>query len=206
MCELEKMLAGEVFDGKDQSIAVLRNQGQFYLTQLNQTPSSDAEQRTKICQQLFAAFDESSLIMSPFICEFGSNIIIGQNTFINFQVTILDVSSVIIGNNVLIAPNVQLYTASHPLNINQRRQWAVYGKPIVIEDDVWLGGGVIVCPGVKIGKGSVIGAGAIVTHSIPEGVLAAGNPCRIIRSLTAEEMSPLGSKDSTAITLASTES
>ncbi|RDH43885.1 sugar O-acetyltransferase [Zooshikella ganghwensis] len=200
MCELEKMLAGEVFDGNDQSIAVLRNQGQFYLTQLNQTPNSDTEQRTKICQQLFAAFDDTSLIRSPFVCEFGSNIIIGQNTLINFQVTILDVSSVIIGNNVLIAPNVQLYTASHPLNTKQRRKWEVYGKPIVIEDDVWLGGGVIVCPGVKIGQGSVIGAGAVVTQSIPEGVLAAGNPCRIIRSLTEEEMNTSAPNDVTAMT------
>ena len=186
MTEHEKMLTGESFDGRAPEIIALRKQGQLLLRQLNQLLPED-EARRAVCAKLFGQFGAESIIASPFCCEFGANISIGKHTYINFNVTILDVGPVLIGNNVLIAPNAQLYTATHDMPFMARRSWQVYGKAITIGDDVWVGGGAIICPGVTVGARSIIGAGAVVTRDVPEDVLVVGNPARIVRSLKAND-------------------
>ena len=186
MTEHEKMLAGESFDGRATEIIALRKQGQLLLRQLNQLLPED-EARRAVCEKLFGQFGAESIIASPFCCEFGATISIGKHTYINFNVTILDVGPVLIGSNVLIAPNAQLYTATHDMTFMARRSWQVYGKAITIGDDVWIGGGAIICPGVTIGARSIIGAGAVVTRDVPEDVLVVGNPARIVRSLKAND-------------------
>ena len=182
MTEYEKMLAGECFDGRALEIVALRKRGQLLLRQLNQLIPED-ETRQTLCEQLFGHFGEKSIIATPFCCEFGANITIGKHTYVNFNVTMLDVGPIRIGSNVLIAPNAQLYTATHDMEFQARRRWQVYGKGITIEDDVWIGGGAVICPGVTIGARSIVGAGAVVTKDVPEDVVVAGNPARLIRQL-----------------------
>ena len=122
-------------------------------------------------------------IQPLFHCDYGTNIRVGEKVFFNFNCVVLDVMEVKIGSNVLFGPAVQIYTAMHPMSAVERRTWLEYAKPVEIGSDVWVGGGAIICPGVKIGSGTVIGAGSVVTRDIPEGVFAAGNPCRVIRGL-----------------------
>ena len=122
-------------------------------------------------------------IEPPFYCDYGSNITLGDNVFFNFNCVVLDVTPVVIGSRVLFGPAVQIYAATHPLSAAERRSGLEAGKPVEIGDDVWVGGGAIICPGVQIGPESVIGAGSVVTRNIPARVLAAGNPCRVIREL-----------------------
>lgn len=182
MTEYQKMLAGESFDGRAPEIVALRKQGQLLLRELNQLIPED-EARRPICERLFGHFGEQSIIANPFCCEFGANITIGEHSYINFNVTMLDVGQIRIGNNVLIAPNAQLYTATHDMDYQARRSWQVYGKGITIGDDVWIGGGAVICPGVTVGARSIVGAGAVVTKDVPEDVVVAGNPARVIRKL-----------------------
>ncbi|MGY3944964.1 sugar O-acetyltransferase [Aeromonas tecta] len=170
-----------------EEIANDRIRGQALLATLNATAAGDHETRQRLCGELFGHCPDSCWISSPFICEFGRNIHIGEKTFFNFNVTILDVGEVHIGNNVLLAPNVQIYTATHSLNHLERRNWTAYNKPVQIGDDCWIGGGAIICPGVTIGPRSIIGAGAVVTRDIPADSLAVGNPARIIRTLSPDE-------------------
>lgn len=128
--------------------------------------------------------NDNAYLEPPFRCDYGSNIKVGKNFYTNFNCVILDVNTVTIGDNVLFAPNVQIYTAGHPLDVKGRVEDAIeFGYPITIGDNVWLGGGVIVCPGVNIGENTVIGAGSVVTKDIPANVVAAGNPCRVIRAI-----------------------
>ncbi|HEY1055070.1 MAG TPA: sugar O-acetyltransferase [Emticicia sp.] len=122
-------------------------------------------------------------IQTPFYCDYGSNIFAGENLFINFNCTILDCARVIFGTNVFLAPNVQIYTAYHPIIASERIKGPELASPVTIGDNVWLGGGVIICPGVNIGSNTTIGAGSVVTKNIPANVVAAGNPCRVIREL-----------------------
>ena len=134
-------------------------------------------------------------VATPFLCDYGRNIHIGNHVSINMNCTFIDCNKIVIDDNVLIAPNVQLYTATHPVDLKERytqreenREFIrhTYALPITIEEGCWLGGGVIVLPGMKIGKGSVIGAGSVVTKDIPENVVAVGNPCRVLRKINAE--------------------
>ena len=120
-------------------------------------------------------------ITAPFHCDYGYNITLGPNVYFNFDCVILDVASVAIGKNTLLGPGVHIYAASHPMSAIERRSELEFGKPVVIGDDVWLGGNSVICPGVTIGSGSVVGAGSVVTRDIPAGVFAAGNPCRVVR-------------------------
>jgi maltose O-acetyltransferase len=122
-------------------------------------------------------------IEPPFYCDYGSNITLGDKVYFNFNCIILDIAPVVIGSGVMFGPAVQIYTATHPLNAAERNSGLEFGLPISIGDDVWVGGGAIICPGVKIGARSVIGAGSVVTKDIPEDVLAVGNPCRVIRAI-----------------------
>ena len=182
MSEREKMRSGEAFDGRDPEIIALRDGGQTLLRELNQYKAGDGR-HSEICGELFEQLGPGSIISTPFCCEFGSNIRIGTHSYINFNVTMLDVGPIVIGDNVMIAPNVQLYTAIHDEDARLRRSWDVYGKTITIGDDVWIGGGAIICPGVTIGARSIIGAGAVVTRDIPADSVALGNPARVVRQV-----------------------
>lgn len=184
--EWDRILAGGML-GQSDEVAQDRIRGQALLRQLNSIPAGDEAQRQALCRELFGHCPDSCWISTPFTCEFGRNIHIGEKTFFNFNVTILDVNEVHIGSHVLLAPNVQIYTATHSLDYRSRRRWESFGKPVHIGDDCWIGGGVIICPGVSIGPCSVIGAGAVVTRDIPADSLAVGNPARVIRQLTAQD-------------------
>lgn len=131
---------------------------------------------------------ENITVLPPFHCDFGKNIKVGKNFFANYNMTVLDVADVVIGDNVFIAPNVSIYTAGHPIHPKARNSMNEYGIPITIGDDCWIGGSVVICPGVNIGKGTVIGAGSVVTCDIPENVVAAGNPCRVLRKITDDDI------------------
>lgn len=151
----------------------------------------DTRRRREILQELLGGIGDNVMIDTPFHCDYGKNIFLGNNVVINMNCTLVDCAPIYIGSQVLIASNVQIYTASHPVLPQERlvTEWEegkgtffrTYALPIEIEDHVWIGGGCVLLPGVTIGKGSVIGAGSVVTHSIPDGCVAVGNPCRVIR-------------------------
>ena len=150
--------------------------------ELNATRERDQDARRRILTALFGRGEDSVWMQPPFFCDYGSNILLGERVFFNFNCVVLDVCLVEIGDFTLFGPAVQLYTATHPMNAGQRRKQE-YDKPVEIGSDVWVGGGAIICPGVKIGSKSVIGAGSVATRYIPDGVFAAGNPCRVIREI-----------------------
>jgi maltose O-acetyltransferase len=150
---------------------------------LNATREADQAARRGILQQLFGQGGDTVWMQPPFVCDYGSNIFLGERVFLNFNCIVLDVCEVRIGDFTLFGPAVQVYTPVHPLNTELRRK-EEFGKPITIGADVWVGGGAIICPGVKIGSRSVVGAGSVVTRDVPAGVFAAGNPCRVIREIT----------------------
>jgi maltose O-acetyltransferase len=181
--EKEKMLAGELYDPLDTELVVARDRARDLCQDLNATREGDHEVRRAILKQLFGKGGDSVWMQPPFFCDYGSNILLGERVFFNFNCIVLDVCEVKIGDFTLFGPAVQIYTATHPMNAELRRKQE-FAKPIEIGSDVWVGGGAIICPGVKIGSRSVIGAGSVVTRDIPDGVFAAGNPCRVIREIT----------------------
>lgn len=146
-------------------------------------PGALGDERRRILAELFASVGERVNIRPPFNCDFGYHISVGPGTFVNFNAVFLDIAPITVGADVQIGPNVQLLTATHELDAERRRAGWEKGVPITIGDNVWLGGGVIVCPGVTIGANTVVGAGAVVTKDLPGGVLAVGNPARVVRKL-----------------------
>ena len=183
MTEREKMLASQLYDPLDAELVAGRKRARDLCWDLNATRDQDEQLRRQIMQSLFAAGGESVWLQPPFYCDYGANIYLGERVFFNFNCIVLDVCEVRIGNFTLFGPAVQIYTATHPMNAALRRTQES-GKPITIGDDVWVGGGAMLCPGITIGSRSVIGAGSVVTRDIPAGVFAAGNPCRVIRDIT----------------------
>ncbi|BAS26348.1 sugar O-acetyltransferase [Limnochorda pilosa] len=181
--EKEKMLAGELYDASDPQLVAERRRARLLLQALNATRDDQPEERARLIRELFGAAGEGTWIEPPFYCDYGSHITLGDGVFFNFNCVVLDVMPVTIGHRVLIGPAVQIYTATHPVSAAERRKGLELARPVAVGDDVWIGGGAILCPGVRIGSGSVIGAGSVVTRSIPEGVLAAGNPCRVLREV-----------------------
>ena len=181
MTEFEKMMAGDNFDGGDKSVDNIRENAFTLLNTLNQT--FDADQRSKLLSQLMSQCPDSTVIRSPFFCEFGKNIFIGKSSFINMNVNMLDGAKISIGNNVLIGPNTQLYTASHSLNYRERRNWETLCKPITIEDYVWIGGNTVINQGVTIGARSVIAANSVVNSDVPSDGLYGGTPAKLIRCI-----------------------
>jgi maltose O-acetyltransferase len=181
--ELDKMLAGELYDPLDPVLGEARNKARDLCQALNATRENETEIRRRILKELFGRGGESVWMQPPFFCDYGSNILLGERVFFNFNCVVLDVCPVTIGDFTLFGPAVQIYTATHPMSAELRRKQE-FGKPIEIGSDVWVGGGAIICPGVKIGAKAVIGAGSVVTRDIPERVFAAGNPCRLIRQIT----------------------
>jgi maltose O-acetyltransferase len=180
--EREKMLAGELYDPLDPELVRARERARDLCQDLNATREAHQEQRRRILRELFGTGGEDVWMQPPFFCDYGFNILLGRKCFFNYNCVVLDVCQVRIGDYTLFGPAVQIYTATHPLEAELRRKQE-FGKPIEIGADVWVGGGAIICPGVKIGSRSIIGAGSVVTRDVPEGVLAAGNPCRVIREL-----------------------
>ena len=181
--EKEKMLAGELYDPFDSELIQARERARDLFQTLNLSRESEQASRRRILIDLFGKGGESVWMQPPFFCDYGSNIQLGERVYFNFNCVVLDVCLVKIGDYTLFGPAVQIYTAAHPLNAELRRKQE-FGKPIEIGSNVWVGGGAIICPGVKIGSKTVIGAGSVVTKDIPDGVVAAGNPCRVMREIT----------------------
>jgi maltose O-acetyltransferase len=179
--EKEKMLCGEFYNPRDPQLVAEHQRVRLLFKAFNDT--RDNEERIRLLQKIIPMAGKRLFIEPPFYCDYGSNITIGDNVYFNFNCVILDTAPVTIGSNVLSGPGVQIYAATHPLSAAQRRTGLEFGKPVSIGDDVWVGGGVIICPGVSIGDRSVVGAGSVVTKDIPVRVLAAGNPCRVIREI-----------------------
>lgn len=181
--ERDKMLAGELYDPMDPELVAARERARDLCQSLNATREAEQEERRRILVELFGVGGDTVWMQPPFFCDYGSYIELGERVFFNFNCVVLDVCPVRIGSFTLFGPAVQIYTPMHPLNAGLRRR-EEFGKPVEIGSDVWVGGGAIILPGVRIGSRAVIGAGSVVTRDIPEGVFAAGNPCRVIREIT----------------------
>ncbi len=178
--EREKMLAGELYDPMDAELVAGRERARDLCQALNATRESQTDERRRILRELFGKGGDTVWMQPPFYCDYGTSIELGERVFFNFNCVVLDVCRVTIGDYTLFGPAVQIYTPLHPMNAALRRK-EEFGKPVEIGSDVWVGGGAIILPGVRIGSKCVIGAGSVVTRDIPDGMFAAGNPCRVIR-------------------------
>jgi maltose O-acetyltransferase len=181
--EKEKMLAGELYNALDPQLATESIRAKLLCQQLNNTPADQPAERAQLLQELLPNVGTELGLNSPFYCDYGSNIMLGDKVFFNFNCTILDVTYVTIGSRTMFGPGVQIYTATHPIDYRERAAGLEAAAPVTIGDDVWVGGATVICPGVTIGNRSVIGAGSVVTRDIPADVVAVGNPCRVIRQL-----------------------
>lgn len=181
--EKEKMLAGELYLATDPELAAMNLKALQLLHEFNHSVPTQLAKQQQIIRSLFGSIGSDFTVRPPFYCDYGCYIEAGDNLYINYDCTILDCNRVTIGDNVLIAPKVQIYTAHHPIDPEVRLIGKELASAVVIGDNVWLGGGVIICPGVRIGNDVTVGAGSVVAKNIPDGVVAAGNPCRIIRKL-----------------------
>jgi maltose O-acetyltransferase len=179
--EKEKMLAGESYNCLDPGLEAERQKVKEYLRLYNLTEA--LPERQNILQRLLGQIGQNSIIEPPFYCVYGQNIYIGDHVFLNVLCTILDCNEVHIGHHVMIGPSVQIYTAAHEIQAEARIQGWEVAKPIMIEDNVWIGGGAILLPGVRIGRNAVVGAGAVVSRSVPANTVVAGNPARVIREI-----------------------
>ncbi|MEL7334262.1 MAG: sugar O-acetyltransferase [Cyanobacteria bacterium J06560_2] len=179
--EREKMLAGELYLAIDPELAQMQSAARRLMHEHNLSHPDDVDRRKELMRQLLGEIGTDFVIEPPFYCDYGCNIFAGDRLFINYDCAILDCAPVHIGNDVLLGPKVQLYTAFHPTDPEIRLSGKEAAAPITIGDNVWLGGGVIVCPGVAVGANVTIGAGSVVTRDVPEGAIAVGNPCRVIK-------------------------
>jgi len=181
--EREKMVAGELYDPADAELVAGRKRARDLCAALNASPEAAQEERRRLLRELFGAGGDSVWMQPPFFCDYGSNIELGERVFFNFNCVVLDVCPVRIGSAALFGPGVQILTPMHPFDAQARRK-VEYGKRVEIGADVWVGGAAIILAGVRIGSRAVIGAGSVVTRDVPEGVFAAGNPCRVIREIS----------------------
>jgi maltose O-acetyltransferase len=177
------MLAGDLYRADDPELVAELRRAQELLHEYNHLPPAEVERRRSVLTALLGSVGEGAEVRAPLYCDYGSRISIGAGTFVNFGLVALDVAPISIGDDVQIGPYVQLLTPTHPLDPQTRREKWEAAEPIQIADNAWLGGGVVVCPGVSIGKDTVVGAGAVVVEDLPAGVLAVGTPARVIRSL-----------------------
>ena len=192
MTEKEKMLRGEYYHSRDEELLETYHRARVLLSRYNQISSRDTESRTALLQDLLGGVGVHLWIEAPFFCDYGENIYLGDNTFLNMNCVLLDSNRISIGKNALLGPHVQIYTVSHPLKATERiipsqedgqTTYLSSSQPVNIGDQVWIGGNTIILPGVTIGNNVTIGAGSVVTKDLPDNVLALGNPCRVIRSL-----------------------
>ena len=188
MTEKEKAAQGFLYDANyDEDLMKERFACKDLCHEYNMIIPSKVDQRTAIMKKILGKTKNSFFIEQPFLCDYGYNIEIGENFYVNHNCVILDAAKVTFGDNVFIAPNCGFYTAGHPLDVEDRNKGLEYAYPIKVGNNVWIGGNVVVLPGVTIGDNSVIAAGSIVNKDIPSGVVAAGNPCKIIRAITEED-------------------
>lgn len=181
--ELQKMLDGALYIASDPELVEMRAKARNLFYRYNQIPVDNMDERKALLSEMFGKIGENIDIQTPFYCDYGTNIYAGENLFMNFNCIVLDCAKVTFGDNVAFGPNVQIYTAYHPIIASERIKGPELASPISIGNNVWLGGGAIVCPGVTIGDNTTIGAGSVVTKNIPANVFAAGNPCRAIREI-----------------------
>lgn len=186
MTNKEKMRAGKLYRVDGELAAEMRRCAAL-VKEYNDADPCDGEGREALLRKILGSCGENVTVLPPLRCDYGKHVHMGGNVFINYDAVLLDVADIVIGDNVFIAPRFSAYTAGHPIDVEVRNEGLEFGLPITIEKNVWIGGGVTVCPGVTIGEGSVIGAGAVVTRDIPANVVAAGNPCRVIREITQED-------------------
>jgi maltose O-acetyltransferase len=181
--ERDRMLAGELYDPFDSELTAARERARDLCRALNDTRESEQTERRRILQDLFGSGGDTVWMQPPFYCDYGSNIDLGTRVFFNFNCVVLDVCHVRIGDYTLFGPGAQILTPLHPFDAALRRE-REFGKPVEIGADVWVGAGALILAGVRVGSRAVIGAGSVVTRDIPEGVFAAGNPCRVIRDVS----------------------
>lgn len=181
MSEREKMLAGELYRAADPELTAARREARRLTRLYNQTTEEEMDQRELLLRELFGGLGESPEIEPPFRCDYGGNIRAGDGLYMNFGCVALDCGHIAIGNGVLFGPNVLLCGAYHPTDPDLRATGLELGGPITIGDNIWIGAGVVICAGVTIGSDTTIGAGSVVVRDIPEGSIAVGNPCRVIR-------------------------
>jgi maltose O-acetyltransferase len=181
--EKQKMLLGELYNPLDTQLSNERLQTRCLIKELNDTREDKVEKRSRVLKELIPQAGKDLWIQPPFYCDYGSNIRIGEKVFFNFNCVVLDVMQVDIGSRTMFGPNVQIYTATHPIDFLERGSGVEFAKAISIGEDVWVGGSAVICPGVRIGDRTIIGAGSVVTKDIPSDVFAAGNPCKVIRKL-----------------------
>ena len=188
MTEREKMAAGLWYDANfDQDLLKEREEAEALYFQFNQTSPKDAKKKEELLKELLPNREENVDILPPFYTDYGYNCRIGEGTFINHNAYLMDGAPVTIGKHCFIGPNCGMYTANHPLNVEERNQGLELAQPITVGDNVWIGADVTILPGVTIGEGSVIGAKRLVNKDIPANVIAVGNPCRVVREITEED-------------------
>lgn len=179
----ERMLRGELYLADDPALIADMSRAQTILARFNATGHDDGAEQDRLLRELLGSVGDGVTIRPAFRCDYGAHITIGAGTFVNYDCVMLDVAPIVIGASCQIATRVQLLTATHPVDPGPRRAGWESGAPIVLGDNVWLGGGAIVCPGVTIGQDTVVGAGAVVTKDLPAGVVAVGNPARVLREI-----------------------
>ena len=187
MNQKERMLAGLPYKAWLDGLKEERMENKLKIHDYNLTRPDNKKKMKEMIKNILGKTGEEVFIEQPFRCDYGKNIEVGNNFFANYNCVILDVAKVTIGENVMFAPNVSIYTAGHPIHPESRNSGYEYGIPVTIGDNVWVGGNVIITPGVTIGNNVVIGAGSVVTKDIPDNVIAVGNPCRVIREITEED-------------------
>jgi maltose O-acetyltransferase len=187
LTEKEKMLSGKLYKAFGPELLEERQRAKEAIFDYNALRPGEVEKRNEILRKLFKKVPRNFFIEPPFRCDYGYNISIGENFYSNYNCVILDCAEVNIGDNVLFGPNVSLFTAGHPVHHELRVQEFEYAFPITIGDNAWIGGGAILNAGVTIGENTVIGSGSVVTRDIPANVIAAGNPCKVIREITDED-------------------
>ena len=181
MTEKEKMLAGQMYDSSDPELSALRHKARRYRERVNQ--EMDGAKRSQLMKEWLGKTGEQLYVETPVTLDYGCHISVGERFFANFNWTVLDTCPVTIGDNAMLGPNVQFYTALHPLNAQERIAGPEYGAPITIGDNVWIGGGAMILAGVTLGDNVVVGAGSVVTKSFVDNVVIAGNPARVIKKL-----------------------
>ena len=187
MDQKERMLAGLPYKPWLDGLPEERERARRLCYEYNHLPPERWGERVELMKRILGKTGQRLFIEPDFRCDYGVNITVGEDFYANFNLVILDVAPVTIGDHVMIAPNVSIYTAGHPLHPDSRNSGYEYGQSVTIGDDVWIGGSVVILPGVTIGRGAVIGAGSVVTKDIPPMVLAVGNPCRVVRPITEED-------------------